>query len=67
MEEIWTKEQVENLKRKQEGSYFQRYACICGEILEPTVSGWKCSFCNRITQTWAHEHDLNGDFIKRKK
>lgn len=65
METIWNEEQVDNLKRKQASSYFQRYMCICGEVLEPTVHGWKCGFCKRITQKWAHEHDLNGDFLKK--
>ncbi len=60
---IWTKEQVENLKKRQATMMMHPYTCECGENLIPTEEGWICDECS-YTQNWAHDSDLDGDLLE---
>jgi len=57
---IWTDEQVENLKKRQNNRSLHPYTCAHGHgELIPTNEGWVCSECD-YTQDWAFGDDLSG-------
>jgi transcription initiation factor IIE alpha subunit len=58
----WTKEEVENLNKRQKLENVHPYICERGEILVATITGWKCSKCGS-RQNWAHSSDLEGRLL----
>lgn len=60
--QLWTEDQVRNLKDRQACRYLHPYTCSCGAgPLFPTRNGWKCKKCG-YRQDWAHKEDLDGGF-----
>jgi|GEM_PF-4733770 len=61
---LWTEEQVENLRRYQACEYVHPFTSADGGNLIPTSEGWVEVEGGRVVQDWAHGAMLDGSMLE---